>query len=1750
METSGHQSLTYTGTVDLSAPQGKLGTVLLDPGSVNIDASCGGANCIAVASIESGLATGNFIVTTGTAGGDITVDSNVALSWANASTLTLSAFGNINFQAGATITNTSSGNLVLRADNSGSGTGTVSFAAANQINYAGSTGSVSIFYNPSGNNNTSINTTSYLAPTDFSGNVAGSNKLTAYMLVNTAFDLQNIRNKLSGNYALGRDIDASATAGWNGGFAPIGTENSAFTGLLDGQGHAIDKLTINSTGSLAGLFGQSNGTISNLGLTNISVTSAWSASSGAIYAHIGGLAGINHGSITNAFVTGSIASKSTFTTAPDTGGLVGTNYGAISRSYASVNITESSTGNALYLGGLVGWNNSGSITQSYADGTVKNLSNSQGAVIGGLVGQNSAMVAQSYATGAVTGGAGASGVGGLVGANNGSVSETYASGAVSGAAGSLGGLVGLNSGNGSVAASYWDIQTSNRATSAGGAGLTTAQAMTQSSYAGWFGNGGAWFMIDGQTRPFLRSEWSATITNAHQLQLMAMQPSASYTLANNIFLGPDLQNPSSMWSTGGFVPIGNISFGGFTGSFDGLGRTIDGLMIAPTIASVNNVGLFGANYGSISNLTLTNVSIFANPNAGLPGQFVGVVAGQNAGSITNVSAFGSVNGMPNGQSLAGVIAGGLVGQNGVFTSNADFVGAGAAIASAASIRGSFASVAVTAGDSIVCNGPNCNGGQNSAGGLVGFNTPSSTITDSQAIGAVSAGAFAPAGGLAGQNFGTIISTTTTLALASLPSCARGAAYSCAGGTVSVGSLGLAGGLVGSNDGTITRAFASGAVTGAPGQAAAGSEGNNQTQLGGLVGTNNGTITLAFATGPVGTAGVAYLEAGGLVAENHGFIGQSAASGVVNAGDNSMAGGLTASNGPSKNDNNNCGGGCIVGIGHDNSGTVAFSFATGNVTVGAASLAGGLSGTGDGTFDNTSAHGNVIGGDNSSLGGLVGAMGVGNGPSLILASQAYGNVTSTGDNSIVGGLVGLNGGSIQNSSASGNVLGTSSSYLGGLVGINIGEVKDSIATGAVTGSGTQNFAGGLVALNFGNIDPSSSSGDVTSGANSVVGGLVGAEGAFEPFVLPAGVTMPSIPGSFPVGTISADSLATGKATGGQGSTVGQQVGQYYPTTGLPAYPSFVKSCNDAVCYILAHGVLKDARIQVTVDANPLSKTYGDIDPTLSYQVVSGDLGSATFSGTLARQVGENAGSYVISEGSLSLPGLYHINFVDSSLTIKPAILTETAVAANRVYGSANPSFSGGVTGFVNGDTLELATTGALVFSTSATASSNVGSYAINGSGLSAGSNYVIAQAAGNATALTITPATLTETATAANRLYGSPNPAFSGGISGFVNGDTLQTATTGTLVFSTSATASSNVGAYAINGSGLSAGNYVIVQAQGNATALTVTPATLTETATAANRLYGSPNPAFSGSISGFVNGDTLESATTGTLVFSTSATASSNVGAYAINGSGLSAGNYVIVQAQGNATALTVTPAALTETATAANRLYGSPNPAFSGSISGFVNGDTLESATTGSLVFGTTATAGSNVGSYAINGSGLSANFGNYVIVQAPGNASALTIAPAPLTVQANDKSRTVGQDNPALTASISGLVNGDGSGVVSGLNLTTSATTSSPAGDFSIVPSGANASNYVIQYVNGVLTVTPQSPPPPIQNPVQFVSFSAAPTGEVVNTQPLNQPPGPPGPPRGGNAPPPAPGGLPPQFGARFFTPPPLGRDPLRPE
>ncbi|MEG2941607.1 MAG: filamentous hemagglutinin N-terminal domain-containing protein [Thermomonas sp.] len=161
----------------------------------------------------------------------------------------------------------------------------------------------------------------------------------------------------------------------------------------------------------------------------------------------------------------------------------------------------------------------------------------------------------------------------------------------------------------------------------------------------------------------------------------------------------------------------------------------------------------------------------------------------------------------------------------------------------------------------------------------------------------------------------------------------------------------------------------------------------------------------------------------------------------------------------------------------------------------------------------------------------------------------------------------------------------------------------------------------------------------------------------------------------------------------------------------------------------------------------------------------------------------------------------------------------------------------------------------------------------------------------------------------------------------------------------------------------------------------------------ASREYGLANPAFTYSITGGILGDGQGSIASGTPI--SAATVGSNVGSYAITGSFISPAGYALQFSPGT---LSITPATLVFTADEMLRYFGFGNPDFTGTFSGFRNGDTVQSAFNGEVNIYTTAGSGS-LGYFPIFASGNSLN---YVIQQAPGNEVALQIVPAPQSASA----------------------------------------------------------------------------------------------------------------------------------------------------
>ena len=858
--------------------------------------------------------------------------------------------------------------------------------------------------------------------------------------ITNAHQLELMGLDLAANYTLGADFSAAETtdaAGvWNpaNGFVPVGPNiPNGFTGSLDGAGHTISGLTIVDntpvnqldaagvpTNGWAGLFGfvSQGGVVENLTIANASVTAG-----DGIYAGV--LAGGMLGSVINTSTSGTVTVGSATNTAlgvaelargwagrrlrryhrqlelvghrfgrrrpcrgpcrrhgrgrrrsgscdslshatgavsvggvpapgsdrPIAGGLVGylsSQSGAgpvtptvVANSYATGAVTG---GAGSIVGGFVGAVIDSSITTSYATGSVSQTAggaNGEDNVAGGFVGafQGGTIINESWASGAVNtvgdtgsnftfaggfagdveqgavvetdyslGSVSATGstsslLGGFAGIiqTGSSADQVYATGAVTGSGG-LGGLVGFMDNTGSLTNGYWDEGTTGVTvavgSNAGGTvsnvtgigGSTGLSPYAASTYAN-FDLANEWYIINGETRPILRAEYSTDITDTHQLELMGLNLGASYTLAGDVNAG-DTQSAAGIWNpANGFVPVGSLA-SPFTGTLNGQGHAVANLTIIDTTAAraasdqysdVNGtVGLFGTVRGPsavVENLALTNVAV-----TGGDGMDVGAVAGALIeGALIDVSSSGVVTAgsgvHPTGGQVGYASAGGLVGEAGPNGTSSPGVRIDSS-SSAAKVVGSDAW----------------------SGGLVGHTTPGTSIAGSFASGAVVTGATvgvqtAEAGGLVGSDFGATIAGSYATGDASGASGASIGGFaglvvaakittSWASGAASLnGSGGNVGGFAAFvQSGTITQSFSSGAVS-ATNQAA-----GSSTNAGGFAGYVDGTISQAYSTGSVTTGGAAD-QVGGFAGEIDaaGSVDQVYATGRV--GTPGTAGGL-------------------------------------------------------------------------------------------------------------------------------------------------------------------------------------------------------------------------------------------------------------------------------------------------------------------------------------------------------------------------------------------------------------------------------------------------------------------------------------------------------------------------------------------------------------------------------------------------------------------------------------------------------------------------------------------------------------------------------------------------------------------------------------------------------------------------------------------------------------------------------------------
>ena len=464
------------------------------------------------------------------------------------------------------------------------------------------------------------------------------------------------------------------------------------------------------------------------------------------------------------------------------------------------------------------------------------------------------------------------------------------------------------------------------------------------------------------------------VTNVSQLQCIGDNGlDANYVLTDDIDA-----SGTDQWNDGaGFDPIANGS--AFTGRFDGDGHVIANLTIDRPSSS-NPVGLFS----KVEQAARVEKVVIDGANITGDGR-VGGLAGQNDGTVHNVTVAGNITGTKPTNSTN---VGALVGRHDTEGYIAD-VNTSGTVTGEGRVGGlvGVSRGTVTRAHTTV----NVTASGKAAGGAVGYAFQSSAINHSNASGTVSGAGYV--GGLVGSTAGMVT------------------ASSASGDASATSSLGVAGGLVGfaEKNSVINASNASGAVSG-------------NRSVGGLVGFTNSIVTASTAVGDTTSSS---REAGGLVgfAGQSSMISRSSASGNVLAGVSS-AGGLvgylnstverSTASGDIEVTETDVGG--LVGLASPES-SITRSNATG--TVSGETRVGGLVGWNRGAVNTSYATGGVTGVKN--VGGLIGAVG-----GTVDDTYAAPTTAIRGEKR-VGGLVGYIGddGRVNRSFATGPVRATGS-----------------------------------------------------------------------------------------------------------------------------------------------------------------------------------------------------------------------------------------------------------------------------------------------------------------------------------------------------------------------------------------------------------------------------------------------------------------------------------------------------------------------------------------------------------------------------------------------------------------------------------------------------------------------------------------------------------------------------------------------------
>jgi len=541
-----------------------------------------------------------------------------------------------------------------------------------------------------------------------------------------------------------------------------------------------------------------------------------------------------------------------------------------------------------------------------------------------------------------------------------------------------------------------------------------------------------------------------------------------------------------------------------------------------------------------------------------------------------------------------------------------------------------------------------------------------------------------------------------------------------------------------------------------------------------------------------------------------------------------------------------------------------------------------------------------------------------------------------------------------------------------------------------------------------------------------------------------------------------------------------------------------------------GRLTVNRAPLTIKAENKNRQYGEANPalTVAYEYfVNGETASVLTQLPVLKttaNLSSAQGNYPITFDVPALSPNYEITPVDGTLSVGLATLYVTAESKTRKYGEANPVYTVRYDGFVNGDDESKLDTKPVVNALNVTAATPVGPYPVTFTTQAASLKYSIVHTDGS---LIITKAPLTLEAKEVSRPYNTANPVFDFRELGFLNGDTRATAFSRQPVLKTTAVLSSPVGDYDIyfeeNAEGA---NYEISSYPGKLHVIKATPVINFTDLPALT--YGDQDVTMAASSTNEEVPVTYSSSNSAVATVENGIFHIVGAGTVTIRASQAASSSYDAYYKEQN---VTIAKADLTATAINVSREYGDANPALYIDYTGYKYNDASSTGVISVLpTASTTATLSSPVGDYNIVVQGGSS--ANYNILTQNGT---LTVLQAVLSIDPNDVTRYYGDQNPEFRLTYTGFKNGETErtpGVMTSMPVSSvNADALSPVGLYIITASGATASNYQVNHLEGDLRVVPavltatadnKSKVYGEENPALTITYSGFKNGETENT------------------------------------------------